>query len=281
LAHFSNIIPRIDDDNYDPIVSPLVSQWKPPRGFSNPGHYRPAIDSLDHSHVTWRPYQRRRHITPFHDICWYSGWIMAGSDRMVRHLPERVLRQYRYVQTIPRPPTDIELLAADDVAQVFTEFALHVISHQHRVHPVPDNQSWDHTKGYMRWFIRASHPIVNPPAAIPDYAADAPPCPVPPYEEVIVEQQWVRHPLDPYQIISNIRARVDGALGHPDVFRNLEEVMRLKQGIQSEWSIMEQMSAPRRRSRSPRYGPIRLCSFFYDILLDLVVSLLHLHTCAF
>jgi len=28
----------------------------------------------------------------------------------------------------------------------------------------------------------------EPPAAIPDYAAVAPPCHVPPYEEVIVEQ---------------------------------------------------------------------------------------------
>jgi len=154
------------------------------------------------------------------------------------------------------PPTDIEALAADDVAQAFTEFALHVLSHQQRGHPVPDNQPWAHIKGYMRWFTRVSHPIVNPPAAIPDYATDAPPRHVPPYEEVIVEQQWAKHPPDPYQIISNIRARVDGAMGHPDVFRNPEEVMRLMQGIQSEWSILEQMSAPRRRSRSPQDGPI-------------------------
>jgi len=142
-----NIIPRIDDEDYDPTVSPLVSQWIPPRGFSNPGHYRAAIDSLNHSHVTWRSYERRRHIMPFQDICWYSGWIMADSNRMVRHLPERVLRQYGNVQTIPRPPTDIELLAADDVAQAFTEFALHVLSHQQTGHPVLDNQSWTHTRG--------------------------------------------------------------------------------------------------------------------------------------
>jgi len=152
---------------------------------------------------------------------------MADSDRMACYLPERVLRQYGYVQTVPRAPTDIELLAADDVAQAFTKFALHVLSHQQRGHPVPDNHLWAHTKGYMRWFIRVTHPIVNPPAAIPDYAVDAPPRPVPPYEEVIVEQQWVRHTPDPYQIISNFRARVDGAMGHPDVFRNLKEVMRL------------------------------------------------------
>ena len=66
---------------------------------------------------------------------------MADRDKMVRHLPEWVLRQYGYVQTRPRPPTDIEALAADDVAQAFTEFALHVPSHQHRGHPVPVNES--------------------------------------------------------------------------------------------------------------------------------------------
>jgi len=130
LAHFTNIISRIDDDAYDPTIAPLVSQWKPPRGFSNPRHYRDVIDSLDHSHVIWRPYERRRHIKLFQDICWYYRWIMADKDRRVRHLPERVLRQYGYAQTRPRPPTDIGRLAADDVAQTFIEFALHVLSHQ-------------------------------------------------------------------------------------------------------------------------------------------------------
>jgi len=97
---------------------------------------------------------------------------------------------------------------------------------------------------------------MNPFAAIPDYTADAHPRHVPRYEEVLVEQQWARDPPDPYQIISNIRARVDGAMGHHDVFHNPEEVIRLMQDIQSEWSMLEQISAPRRRSRSPRGRPL-------------------------
>jgi len=88
---------------------------------------------------------------------------MAGKDKRVRHFPERVLRLYGYVHTRPRPPTDIEALAADDVAQAFTEFALHILSHQQRGHPVPDTQPWAHFRGYMRRFVRVSHPILNPP----------------------------------------------------------------------------------------------------------------------
>jgi len=87
---------------------------------------------------------------------------MAGSDRMVRHLPERVLRQYGYVQRILRPLTDIEVIAADDVAHAFTEFALHVLSHHKRGDQVMDNQSWARTRGYMRWFVAVLDPIVNP-----------------------------------------------------------------------------------------------------------------------
>jgi len=40
------------------------------------------------------------------------------------------------------------------------------------------------------------------------------------YNFFIVEQQWAKYPPDPYQIISNIRTRVDGAIGHPAEFHN-------------------------------------------------------------
>jgi len=52
---------------------------------------------------------------------------MAGKQKMVRHLPERVVRQYEYVQKVPRPPTTIMPLAPVDVDVAFLEFALHVV----------------------------------------------------------------------------------------------------------------------------------------------------------
>jgi len=106
--------------------------------------------------------------------------------------------------------------------------------------------------GGTRWFIRVSHPIVNP--LQPFLTTQLMPILVISlYEEVLVEQQSAIHLPDTYQIIINIRARVDGAMGHPVVFHNPEEVIRLMHGIQSEWSMLEQMPAPR-RSRSLRDG---------------------------
>ena len=67
-------------------------------------------------------------MTPFQDVCWYYGWIMAGKQKMVRHLPKRVVRQYKYVQKVSRPPTTIMPLAPADVVAAFLEFALHVVS---------------------------------------------------------------------------------------------------------------------------------------------------------
>ena len=58
------------------------------------------------------------------------------QTKMVRHLPERVLRQYEYVQTVLRSPTMILPLAPADVAVTFLEIVMHVVSQQERGHQV-------------------------------------------------------------------------------------------------------------------------------------------------
>ena len=74
---------------------------------------------------------------------------------------------------------------------------------------------WKHSVRYMNWSYHVSHPIMMAPAAVPDYTAS-----VPPYEEVIVEQQWARQPPDPLQIIQNIRAIMDNVVRVLDVYSN-------------------------------------------------------------
>jgi hypothetical protein len=107
---------------------------------------------------------------------------MADKDRMVRHLPELVLMQYGYVQTIPIPPMTIQPLEAEHVVTAFLEFDLHVLSQQERGEPVPKDKEWMHSNGYIKWFYRVSHPLIAGPAPVPKYIG-----PRPVYQEVIVE----------------------------------------------------------------------------------------------
>ncbi|RHN49885.1 putative protein-serine/threonine phosphatase [Medicago truncatula] len=245
LAHFRHIVPRRKYEDYER-ENPYVGRWRPPRGYSDAGHFRGLMDSMEHCHVIWRPYEHRRDVTPFQDVCWYSGWIMAGKQKMVRHLPERVLRQYGYVQTVPRPPTTIVPLAPAEVATAFFEFVVHVLSQQDRGDPVPEDEWWKHSDGYIKWFYRVSHPLIVNPAPVPEYIA-----PRPVYQEVIVEQEWVKHPPDPLQVINNMRVRVEHAMEIPEVASN-PLFFNILEGLLSDYIVFDKEPVPRRRSRSPR-----------------------------
>lgn len=169
-----------------------MGRWKPLKGFADAGHFRGLMDLTEHRHIIWRPYEHIRDMTPFRDVCWYSGWIMAEKQKIVRHLPEKVTRQYNYVQTIHRPSTSIGPLEPVVVATAFLEFVVRVLSQQERGVPVPDDKGWKHSYEYIKWFYRVSHPLIIDPAPVTEYIALRPV-----YQEVIVEQEWARHPSDP------------------------------------------------------------------------------------
>jgi len=126
----------------------------------------------------------------------------------------------------------------------FQDFVVHVLSQQEMGDPVPEDKVWKHSKRYIKWFYNVSHPIMIAPTAFADYIAF-----VPPYEEVIVEQQRARQPPDPFQIISIIKARVESAMAVLDVFSN-PLVLGIMEGIRSKYSVLEEVLIPRRRTRS-------------------------------
>jgi len=171
---------------------------------------------------------------------------VVGKARMVRHLPKQVLRKYDHVQTIPRSPTTIEPLEPMHVVTTFLEFALNVLTQQQRGEPVPEGEELMHSNGYIKWFYKVSHPLKIGPAPVPEYAVLRPV-----YEEILVEQQCDRYPPNPFQIIDNIRARVENAMVIPDVTSN-PLFFGLLEGIRSDYTVFDEVSAPRRRSKSPR-----------------------------
>ena len=178
----------------------------------------------------------------FQDICCYSRWIIADKERMCRHLPERVLRQYGYIHTIPRPPTTIGDLEPEDMIIVFWDFVVHVLSQAERGQVVAEDKLWKYVRGYIISFYRVSLPIMSNLASVADYTTR-----VPPYKEVIVEQLWARQVPDPLQIIENIKRIVDSAMEFPNVFSNLL-VVGIMEGIRSEYSMLQEESVPQMRT---------------------------------
>ena len=89
--------------------------------------YRSLLDRIQFDDVCWRPYEEHREIQGFEEVFWYSGWIMFGVRRVYRHLPERVLRQYRYVQRVPKHLTDVVELLTPQIVQTFVDFRTHTL----------------------------------------------------------------------------------------------------------------------------------------------------------
>ena len=64
-------------------------------------HYRLRLDHLEVDDVKFSTYDDHRAVRPFQLMCTYSGWLMCGKERVYRHLPERVKRQFDFVHDVP------------------------------------------------------------------------------------------------------------------------------------------------------------------------------------
>ncbi len=139
---------------------------------------------------------------------------MCGDLRVYRHLPERVLRQYEYVETVPRPPTDVVELSPAEIVQAFVDFLTHMLKAADWGEHAGEHTSCT-TDGYVRWYT-----VVSPPHIFPLLQGDIP---RPPNEEQIITEQWeqyeARSSPDTYDMVS-------GAVAHADEFLG-QEVMSM------------------------------------------------------
>src|SRR3954463_10451402 len=83
---------------------PRAARYALPRENDAVGPYHLYLDRTMHDDVTWRSFADYAQIVPFDDIALYSGWLACGTTIMAQYLPERCMRQFGFVQRIPRSP---------------------------------------------------------------------------------------------------------------------------------------------------------------------------------
>ncbi|XP_058764066.1 protein MAINTENANCE OF MERISTEMS-like [Vicia villosa] len=133
ISYFSRIHGfHIDPEYVD--AMPRAARYVLQRGNNAVGPYRGYLDRTMHDDVTWRPFSDYTQVVPFDGISLYSGWLACGTSIMVRYLPERCMRQFGFVQMIPRSPFEA---APDTVTRVqftaiFEDWEHHVVPEEYR-----------------------------------------------------------------------------------------------------------------------------------------------------
>jgi len=121
--------------------------------------------------VCWEPYNGHRDAHPFHEVSYYCG-LLVSFDVVEAYYPERVLRQFGRLQTIPTMPMIPHLLnARGKTSQAYKvaysvnawthdNWRNHLLNDKLRSRPV--RVPWECDSKYMEWFLKITHPYVQP-----------------------------------------------------------------------------------------------------------------------
>ncbi|KAM0958032.1 hypothetical protein ACFX13_023777 [Malus domestica] len=163
------------DQNYSDI-DPRACRWKPRTSSGTTTDdlqkMRKKLDSLTANQVTWEPYTSRKQAQPFHEITYFTGMLKC-FDVVEPYCPERVLRQFGRVQTIPKAPcvlprstrathASVNKLLYEYIDGMWDGWQNHVLHQNNRSSPV--SIASDVVSGYLDWYHKVSHPYVHNPA---------------------------------------------------------------------------------------------------------------------
>ncbi|KAL5177546.1 Protein MAIN-LIKE 1 [Glycine soja] len=126
--HFPSVHQCVTDDAYKE-TSPRASQWLITKAHMKGiigASYRARCDDLTVIDVCWFPYSDHRGVRGFEMISSFQGQLRWGPT-LVTVRPERVLRQFGYIQSISPLPVSASL-SYDDIDDRWMHFSDHVVA---------------------------------------------------------------------------------------------------------------------------------------------------------
>ncbi|KAH1258305.1 Protein MAIN-LIKE 1 [Glycine max] len=125
--HFPSVHQCVTDDTYQE-TSPRASRWLTSKAHMKGitgAPYRARCDGLTVTDVSWLPYTEHRGVRAFQEISSFQGQLRWGP-MIVAVRPERVVRQFGYIQSIPPPPVSARL-SQEQIDDRWMEFADHLL----------------------------------------------------------------------------------------------------------------------------------------------------------
>ncbi|KAI7981430.1 hypothetical protein LOK49_Contig43G00002, partial [Camellia lanceoleosa] len=131
--------------------------------------------------IEWDPYRLCRTHHPLHEVAYYTGCLKC-FDIVEPYHPNRVLRQFGRVQTIP--PAPLSPVRATRVCLYSSSVGIMYQYHAHSV--LIQQQPFECVREYREWYARVSHRVVQKPT----HHSQFDPCVQRPENDVTIDPEW-------------------------------------------------------------------------------------------